>query len=77
MIPLSEVLRANYASVLPGINMLMYAVVLLVVIRFRPSGILGWYHTSKFKKFIEDKILKKPSVEVLEQYQALKNEKGA
>ena len=77
MIPLSEVLRANYASVLPGINMLMYAVVLLVVIRFRPSGILGWYHSSKFKKFIEDKILKKPSIEVLEEYETLKSKKVA
>lgn len=72
MIPLSEFLRANYARVLPGINMLMYAVVLLVVIRFRPTGILGWYHESKFKKFVDEKILKKPSVDVLEEYEMMK-----
>ena len=72
MIPLSEFLRANYARVLPGINMIMYAVVLLVVIRFRPSGILGWYMDSKVKKFIDEKILKKPSLDVLEQYELMK-----
>lgn len=77
MIPLSEFLRANYASVLPGINMLLYAVVLLIVIRFRPAGILGWYHQSKFKKFIEEKILRKPSIEVLEEYESLKRKKEA
>lgn len=79
MIPLSEFLRANYARVLPGINMIMYAVVLLVVIRFRPAGILGWYHDSKFKKFVDEKILKKPSVDVLEEYamNKYKAKKGA
>ena len=66
MIPLSEFLRANFSSVLPGINMLLYAVVLLVVIRFRPTGILGWYMHSRAKFFVDEKILKKPSVEVLE-----------
>lgn len=38
--------------------MLMYAIVLIVVIRFRPSGILGWYMNSKVKTFIDEKILK-------------------
>ncbi len=66
MIPLSEYLRANFSAILPGINMLMYAVVLLVVIRFRPTGILGWYMHSRVKKAIDEKILKKPSLEVLE-----------
>lgn len=67
MIPLSEFLRAQFSSILPGINMLMYAVVLLVVIRFRPSGILGWYMHSKLKDFVDTKILRKPSVDVLEE----------
>ncbi len=66
MLPLSEFLRANFSAMLPGINMLMYAIVLLIVIRFRPVGILGWYMDSKAKKFVDDKILKKPSMEVLE-----------
>ncbi|MBO5536452.1 MAG: branched-chain amino acid ABC transporter permease [Clostridia bacterium] len=72
MIPLSEFLRAKYSSILPGINMLMYAVVLLVVIRFRPTGILGWYMHSKLKTFVDTKILRKPPVEVLEEVELAK-----
>ncbi len=71
MIPLSEYLRANFSSILPGINMLMYAVVLLAVIRFRPTGILGWYMNSKTKKLIDEKILKKPPIEVLEEVEMM------
>ena len=66
MIPLSEFLRANFSAILPGINMLMYAVALLAVIRFRPTGILGWYMNSKLKNIIDTKLLKKPPVEVFE-----------
>ena len=72
MIPLSEFLRANYSAILPGINMLMYAVVLLLVIRFRPTGILGWYMHSKLKTFVDTKILKKPPVEVFEAVEDLR-----
>ena len=67
MIPLSEFLRAKYSAILPGINMLLYAVALLAVIRFRPTGILGWYMNSKFKEFIDTKILRKPPVEAFEE----------
>ena len=67
MIPLAEILRANYSAVLPGINMLLYAAILLIVIRFRPTGILGWYMHSKAKAFIDAKILKKPSVDIMEE----------
>ena len=73
MIPLSEFLRANFSAMLPGINMLMYAVVLITVIRFRPTGILGWYMHSKAKEFIDVKLLKKPSIEVLEAVELEKN----
>lgn len=69
MIPLSEFLRANFSAILPGINMLMYALALVAVIRFRPTGILGWYMHSKVKVFVDTKILKKPSAEVLEAYE--------
>ncbi len=72
MIPLSEFLRAKYSSILPGINMLMYAVVLLIVIRFRPTGILGWYMHSKLKTFVDTKILRKPPIEVLEEVELAK-----
>lgn len=71
MITLSEVLRNEFGAILPGINLLMYAIVLIVVIRFRPSGILGWYMGSKAKRFVDQKILKKPSIEQLEKAQAL------
>lgn len=76
MIPLSEYLRANFSSILPGINMLMYAVMLLLVIRFRPTGILGWYMNSKTKAFVDEKILKKPSLEVLEEVELMEYRKG-
>lgn len=66
MIPLSEFLRARYSAMLPGINMLLYAIALLAVIRFRPTGILGWYMHSKTKKFVDEKLLRKPPVEVFE-----------
>ena len=66
MIPLSEFLRAKYSALLPGINMLLYAIALLAVIRYRPTGILGWYMHSKAKRFVDEKILKKPPVEVIE-----------
>lgn len=67
MIPLSEFLRAKFSAILPGINMLMYAVALLAVIRFRPAGILGWYMHSKLKTFVDTKLLRKPSVDVIEE----------
>ena len=72
MIPLSEFLRANYSAILPGINMLMYAVILLVVIRFRPTGILGWYMQSRVKTLFDTKVLRKPSVEILEEVEMAK-----
>lgn len=73
MISLSEYLRANFSAILPGINMLMYAVVLLVVIRFRPTGILGWYMNSSVKKFVDEKILKKPSLDILEEVELMEH----
>lgn len=72
MIPLSEYLRANFSSILPGFNMLMYAVTLLVVIRFRPTGILGWYMHSRTKAFIDEKILKKPPLDVIEEVEMMR-----
>ena len=78
MIPLSEFLRAKFSAVLPGINMLLYAIALLAVIRFRPTGILGWYMNSKAKDFIDTKIFKKPPVEVIEAVELAKHSgKGA
>lgn len=77
MIPLSEFLRAKYSAILPGINMLLYAIALLAVIRFRPTGILGWYMNSSFKAFIDTKILRKPPVEVFEEAELKRRGKEA
>lgn len=73
MIPLSEYLRANFSSILPGFNMLMYAVTLLVVIRFRPTGVLGWYMHSKTKSFIDEKLLRKPPLDVIEEVEMMRD----
>ena len=43
MVSLSEYLRNTFGGILPGINLILYAVVLIVVIRFRPTGILGFF----------------------------------
>lgn len=75
MITLSEFLRNQFGAILPGINLIMYAIVLILVIRFRPSGLLGWYMDSKFKKWVDSVILKKPSREVLEAAQLARDYK--
>ncbi len=43
LIPLSEFLRANLAGVVPGSNLIIYALILITVIRLQPKGLLGWY----------------------------------
>lgn len=47
LIPLSEFLRASFAGVIPGINLIIYAMILIAVIRLRPRGILGWLQERK------------------------------
>lgn len=59
MVSLSEYLRNTFGSILPGINLILYATVLIMVIRFRPTGILGWYDRSRLKDLIEYKVLGK------------------
>ncbi len=59
IITLSEFLRNEFGAILPGINLILYAIVLVCVIRFRPTGLLGWYTNSRLKKFIDRKILLK------------------
>lgn len=73
MIALSEFLRNEFGAILPGINLIMYAIVLILIIRFRPSGLLGWYMGSNAKKTIDEKIFHKPSIEALEAYQMEKD----
>ena len=59
LIPLSEWLRNQFGGILPGINLILYAITLILVIRFRPTGILGWYNHSKLKNWLVYKVLGK------------------
>ena len=52
LVSLSEFLRNEFGAILPGINIILYAIVLLIVIRFRPAGILGWWNTSRVKSVL-------------------------
>jgi len=47
LIPLSEFLRAQFGAALPGVNLLIYSAILIMIIRFQPVGILGWWHNHK------------------------------
>ena len=57
LVPLSEILRAQLGNTLPGINLIAYAIAMILIIRFMPSGLLGWYGGSKLKKHV-DKLLR-------------------
>lgn len=51
LIPLSELLRAWLAQYqLPGINLILYALILITVIRLQPKGLLGWYQERKLNR---------------------------
>ena len=60
---LSEWLRNQFGGILPGINLILHAIVLLCVIRFKPVGLLGWYGKSKAKDWVDHKILGKKDKE--------------
>ena len=50
LVPLSEWLRASFGTAIPGINMVLYAAVLIIAIRVQPKGILGWYQKKQMEK---------------------------
>ena len=52
IVPLSQYLNSTLGSRLPGLNLLIYALILIVVVLFRPSGILGWVKEVQQKKKI-------------------------
>lgn len=54
--PLSEFLSASLSHIAGGLNLVVYAVIVIVVILFRPTGIMGWFDHSKLKKKINDKL---------------------
>ncbi len=47
VVPLAQLLNANLGSVLPGLNLIVYSLVLIIVILFQPAGIMGWYKAKK------------------------------
>jgi len=61
LIPLSEFLRAQFGGILPGVNLVVYAVILIAIIRFQPTGILGWYSGSSLKRKIGEKLQARPN----------------
>lgn len=60
---LNEILRLKFGDIFPGINLFLYALTLLCIIRYNPEGILGWYMKSKLKLWIDENILKKTAAE--------------
>lgn len=50
--PLSEFLRSTLSSYHSGINLVVYAIVLILIIRFKPEGIIGWLNV-KFENLIK------------------------
>lgn len=54
--PLSEFLSASLSHIAGGLNLVVYAAIVIIVILFRPTGIMGWYDHSKVKKSINAKL---------------------
>ena len=54
--PLSEFLSASLSHIAGGLNLVVYAVIVIAVILFRPTGIMGWFDHSKFRKKINNKL---------------------
>ncbi len=50
LVPLSEALRAWLGDVLTGINVIIYALAMILIIRLQPRGILGWVDEYKRRK---------------------------
>lgn len=50
LIPLSEILRAQFGGVISGINVVIYSLVMILIIRFQPKGIIGWYQDRRIMK---------------------------
>lgn len=54
--PLSEFLNAALSSIAGGLNLVVYAVIVIIVILFQPTGIMGWFEGSKVRKAINKKL---------------------
>jgi len=51
MNPLSEYLRSSLSSYISGANLVVYAIVLILIIRLKPEGMIGWLNV-KFENLI-------------------------
>ena len=51
--PLSEWLNAALSQI-AGLNLVVYAAIVIVVILFQPNGIMGWFTHSKLRKKINN-----------------------
>ncbi len=47
--PVSQLLNANLSSIAAGFDQIIYAAILIIVILFQPTGIMGWFNGSKLK----------------------------
>lgn len=54
--PLSECLNASLSSIADGLNLVVYAAIVIAIILYKPNGIMGWFDHSKLKKSINAKI---------------------
>lgn len=52
IVPLSQYLNSLLGSKLPGSNLVVYALILIGVVLFRPTGLLGWWKDRQQKKKI-------------------------
>ncbi|MDD3212224.1 MAG: branched-chain amino acid ABC transporter permease [Eubacteriales bacterium] len=57
IVPLSQYLNSLLGSKLPGSNLVVYAMILIGVVLFRPTGLLGWWkeRQQKMKIYAEKK----------------------
>lgn len=51
--PLSEWLSATLSQI-SGLNFVVYAAIVIIVILFQPNGIMGWFTHSKLRKKINN-----------------------
>lgn len=52
IVPLSQMLNSQLGSVLPGSNLAVYALIMIVVVLFRPAGLVGWFKERAQKQLI-------------------------
>ena len=50
LVPLSEFLRSALGNIFPGVNLIVYAITLILIIRFQPVGIMGWWHKMRERR---------------------------